>query len=70
MGVKVIVGQVPLNVSIFFAMFLKLSNTSIKVEVVGKRVNRWGGNGLEIPIVYRFNGPEELEKKNGSWRKY
>ena len=52
--------------SIFFAMFLKLSNTSIKVEVVGKRVNRGGGNGLEIPIVYRFNGPEELEKKNGS----
>ena len=44
-------------------MFLKLSNTSIKVEVVGKRVNRGGGNGLEIPIVYRFNGPEELEKK-------
>ena len=41
-------------------MFLKLPNT-IEDEVVGKRVNRGGGYGLEIPVAYRFNGPEKLE---------
>ena len=40
-------------------MFLKVPNTSIEVEVVGKRMNRGGGYGLEIPVVYRFNGPEK-----------
>mgnify|MGYP001792401175 CR=1 FL=1 len=62
LGVKVIVGHVPWNVSNFFSMFLKVPNTSIEVEVVGKRVNRGGGYGLEIPVVYRFNGPEKLVK--------
>ena len=62
LGVKVIVGHVPWNVSNFFSMFLKVPNTSIEVEVVGKRVNRGGGYGLEIPVVYRFNGPENLVK--------
>ena len=46
---------------IFFKMFLKVPNTSIGVEVVGKRVNRGGGYGPEIPVAYRFNGPEKLE---------
>ena len=43
-------------------MFLKVPNTSIEVEVVGKRMNRGGGYGLEIPVAYRFNGPEKLVK--------
>ena len=42
-------------------MFLKVPNTSIEVEVVGKRLNRGGGYGMEIPVTYRFNGPEKLE---------
>ena len=46
-------------------MFLKVPNTSIEVEVVGKRMNRGGGYGLEIPVVYRFNGPEKLVKSGG-----
>ena len=37
-------------------------HTSIEVEVVEKRVNRGGGYGLKIPVVYRFNGPEKLVK--------
>jgi hypothetical protein len=28
------------------------------VEVCGKAVNRGGGLGMEIPCVYRFDGPE------------
>ena len=43
-------------------MFLKVPNTSIEVEVIGKRMNRGGGYGLEIPVAYRFNGPEKLVK--------
>ena len=62
MGGGVIVGHVPLKVSNFFSMFLKVPNTSIEVEVVGKRVNRGGGYGLEIPVIYRFDGPEKLVK--------
>ena len=43
-------------------MFLKVPNTSIEVEVVGKRENLRGGSGLKIPVVYRINGPEKLVK--------
>ena len=39
---------------------MKIPNTSIEVEVVGKRVNRGGGYGLEIPVLCRFYGPEKL----------
>ena len=35
-------------------MFLKVPNTSIEVQVVGKRLNREGGYRLEIPVIYRF----------------
>ena len=45
-------------------MFLKVPNTSIKVEVVvEKKVNRGGGYSLKIPVAHRFNGPEKLVKK-------
>ena len=41
-------------------MFLKILNTSMEVEVVGKRMNRGGGYGPEIPVVCHFCGPEKL----------
>ena len=34
--------------------------TSIEVEVVGKRLNRKGGYGLEIPVKYRFYCQETI----------
>ena len=43
-------------------MILKIPNTSIEVDVVGKRVNRGGGYSLEIPVAYRFNRQEKLVK--------
>ena len=43
-------------------MFLTIPNTAIEVQVVGKRVNRGGGYGLEIPVIYRFFGAERLVK--------
>ena len=41
-------------------MFLKVPNTSIEVQVVWKRLNRGGGYGLEIPVIYRFYDQEKL----------
>ena len=40
-------------------MFLTLPNTTIEAEVVGQRLNRGGGYGLEIPVIYRFYGKEK-----------
>ena len=31
--------------------------TSMEAEVVGKRLNRGGGYGLDIPVLYRFYSP-------------
>ena len=41
-------------------MFLKVPNTLIEVQVVGKRLNREGSYGLEIPVIYRFYAQEKL----------
>ena len=57
-----IVGHVPENISKCCSMFLTIPNTAIEVQVVGKRVNRGGGYGLEIPVIYRFFGAERLVK--------
>ena len=54
---KRIVGHVPKNLSKFFHQFLPLPNCTISYEVTGKRVNRGGGYGLEIPVKYTFLGP-------------
>ena len=58
-GKEVIVGHMPENVSKCCSMFLTLPNTTIEAEVVGKRLNRGGGYGLEIPVFYRFYGKEK-----------
>ena len=41
-------------------MSLMILFTSIEVEVVGKRLNRKGGYGLEIPVKYRFYCQETI----------
>ena len=41
-------------------LFLKVSNTYITAEVIGKRLNRVCGYGLEIPVIYHFHGQEKL----------
>ena len=38
---------------------MKVPNTSIEVQVVGKTLNRGGGYGLEIPLIYCFYGQEK-----------
>ena len=58
-GEKTIVVHVPQNSSKSCSMFLKVPNTSIKVQVIGKRLNRGWIYGL-IPVIYRFCGQEQL----------
>ena len=48
-----IVGHVPENIS---------KCTVIEVQVVGKRVNRGAGYGLEITVICHFFGAERLLK--------
>ena len=64
---KRIVGHVPKNLRKFFYQFLSLPNCIISCEVTGKRVNRGGGYGIEIPVKYTFLGPnkaiEWIEKR-------
>ena len=57
---ETIVRHVPQNVFKTWSMFLKVSNNSIEVQVVEKRLNRGGSYGLEIPFIYRFYGQKNL----------
>ena len=62
-----IVGHVPKNLSKIFHQFMKIPNCTIGCIVIGKRVNRGAGYGLEIPVQYRFIGAEKAvqwAKKN------
>ena len=49
-------GYVPIPLSKIFYRFLKLRFCSISAVVIGKRVNRGAGDGLEIPVEYKFFG--------------
>ena len=57
---ETIVGHVPKNIFKNFSMSLKVPNTSIEFQVTGKRLNRGGIYGLEIPVIYRFYCQENL----------
>ena len=48
--------DVPIHLSKIFHRFLKLPFCSISAVVIGKRVNRGAGDGLEIPVEYKFFG--------------
>ena len=49
-----VVGYVPNHLSKIFHRFLKVPFCSISAVVIGKRVNRGAGDGLEIPVEYKF----------------
>ena len=51
-----VVGHVPQNLCGFFWRFLTLPGTSIRDEVLGRRVNRGAGHGLEVPLRFIFQG--------------
>ena len=41
---------------LWLTKFLKRATNSGKAVIKGKRVNRGGGYGLEVPCEYRFTG--------------
>ena len=57
---ETIAWHIPQNISKAYSMFLKVPNTSIEFQVIGKKLNHGGGNGLEIPVIYHFYGQEKL----------
>ena len=54
-----LVGHMPRNTSKFVYKFLKLPNSKLSSKVKGKRLNRGAVYGLEIPVIYTFNGHEK-----------
>ena len=52
------VGHVPIMYSKVFNKFLNLPRTSIKGKVIGPRMNRGGGYGLEVPMEFRLHGDD------------
>ena len=51
-----VVGHLPQNLSGFFWRFLTLPGTSIRPEVLDRRVNRGAGHGREVPVRFIFQG--------------
>ena len=56
---ETLVGHTLRNISKFIYKFLKLPNSKLSCKVKGKRLNRGAGHGLEIPVIYTFNGHEK-----------
>ena len=53
---NVVVGSVPQNICDHFWKVLYLPKTSIRAQVLGKRVNCDAEYGLEIPVCFIFQG--------------
>ena len=56
-----VLGHVPQNLCGFFWRFLTLPGTSIRAEVLGRRVNRGAGHGLEVPVRFIFQDHTERQ---------
>jgi len=53
-----VIGHVPKLMAIWLTKFLKRATDFGKAVIRGKRVNRGGGYGLEIPCEFHFTGDE------------
>lgn len=51
------------NIAPFILAFLRHDTNSGFTKVVGEKVNRGVGYGLEIPCVYTFYGPKSYVKE-------
>ena len=49
----------PRNISKFVYKFLKLPNSKLSWKVKGKRLKKGAGYGLEIFVIFTFNGHEK-----------
>ena len=55
---EIVVGHVPMFISMIASMFLTLPGCTLSIEVTGKRVSCEVGYGLEVPANFHFYGPE------------
>ena len=55
-----VVGHIPLAISKCISLFLTLPGSFLETKVTGKRINRGGGYGLEVPCKYRISGQEKV----------
>lgn len=53
-----VIGHVPKLMATWLTKFLKRPSNSGKAIIKGKRVNRGGGYGLEVPCEYHFQGDD------------
>ena len=53
-----VVGHVPFNVTPRISLLLKRDINKAFAKVVGEKVNRGAGYGLEIPCIYHLYGPK------------
>ena len=53
-----VVGHVPFNLAPSISLFLKRDINKAFAKVVGEKVNRGAGYGLEIPCIYHLYGPK------------
>lgn len=58
-----IVGHIPLGLSKIVSCFLKRDTHSGLAIICGKRINRGGGLGLEIPVVLELYGKRQYLEK-------
>ena len=56
---ETLLGHMPRNISKFVYKFYKLPNSKLSCKVKGKTLNRGAGYGLEIPVIYTFNGHQK-----------
>ena len=54
-----VVFHIPLAISKCISLFLTLPESFLETKVTGKRINRGGGYGLEVPCKYRISGQEK-----------
>ena len=55
---KQVVGHVPFNLAPSISQFLRREINKAFAEVIGGKVNRGAGYGLEIPCIYHLYGPK------------
>ena len=54
-----VLGHIPSAISKCFSLFLTLPGSFLETKVAGKRINRGGGCGLEVPCKYRISRQEK-----------
>ena len=54
-----VVDHIPLAISKCMSLFLTFPGSFLETKVTGKRINRGGGYGLEVPCKCRISGQEK-----------